>query len=174
LANPAPASDPDDLGEAPMSADGFSQLSHRPHRPHRRTTLYYRAHGVMITSDHFSVAGEHGEQYELAELTDIAQCRGDRHPGAVVGMIILGVEAVILAPLLGVVRVPVVWLLGAVALAIPAVVGLVCAQRWPARYELIGWYRGQQQILFTTRDSREFGQVSRALMRAMEARAEDQ
>jgi hypothetical protein len=123
----------------------------------------------VITSAHFSVAGEH---YEIAELTNIAQCRGDRHPGAIVGMIIVGVEAVILAPLLGVVRTPVVWLLGGVALTIPALVGLVCAQRWPARYELIAWYRGQQRVLFSTRDTREFGQVSRALIRAMEARGE--
>jgi hypothetical protein len=148
-----------------MSAERFPQLSDPPPWPRRRTTLYYHAHGVVITSRQMSV---NGERYEIAELIDIIQSRGARHPGTVVGLIIAGVEAVIVAPLLGVVHAPVVWLLGGVALVIPCAVGLVCAQRWPAQYELIAWYRGQQRTLFATRDAREFGQVCRALRRARE------
>ena len=144
-----------------MSANSFPQLSDQPPWPRRRLILYYRAHGVLVTSRQLIVGAEH---YEIAELIDIAQGRGSRHPGAVIAMII--------APLLGVIRTPVVWLLGGVALTIPCLVGLVCVQRWPAQYELVAWYRGQQHILLTTRDSREFGQVSRALIRAMEARDE--
>ncbi len=144
-----------------MSANSFPQLSDQPPWPRRRLILYYRAHGVLVTSRQLIVGAEH---YEIAELIDIAQGRGSRHPGAAIAMII--------APLLGVIRTPVVWLLGGVALTIPCLVGLVCVQRWPAQYELVAWYRGQQHILLTTRDSREFGQVSRALIRAMEARDE--
>jgi hypothetical protein len=149
-----------------MSAEGFPQLSDPPPWPRRRTTLYYHAHGVVITSRELSVSGE---RYEIAELIDIVQSRGARHPGTTVALIIAGVEAVIIAPLLGVVRAPAVWLLGGVALVIPCVIGLVYARRWPARYELIAWYRGQQHTLFATRDAHEFGKVSRALLRAVQA-----
>jgi len=152
-----------------MSANSFPQLSDQPPWPRRRLILYYRAHGVLVTSRQLIVGAEH---YEIAELIDIAQGRGSRHPAPAIAMIIAGVDAVIIAPLLGVIRTPVVWLLGGVALTIPCLVGLVCVQRWPAQYELVAWYRGQQHILLTTRDSREFGQVSRALIRAMEARDE--
>jgi hypothetical protein len=153
-----------------MSAERIPQLSDDPPNPPRRpVTLYYRRNGVQVTSRHLSVGGE---RYELAELTEITRTRGTVHPGVVVGLVTAGAEAVILAPLgqvMGMVGVPVAWLLAGIALLIPCVVGFVCARRWPAEYELIGWYRGHQLALFATRDEREFGQVTRALCRALEA-----
>jgi hypothetical protein len=68
-----------------------------------------------------------------------------------------------------VLHVPVGWVAATLALAIPCLVGLFCARRWPAQYELLASYRGRQIVIFTTRDQTEFGQVSRAVHRAVEA-----
>lgn len=153
-----------------MSAERSPQLSDGPSEPPRRpVTIYYHKNGVQVTSRYLSVEGDH---YELAELTDIRRTRGAVHPGVVVGLVTAGAEAVIVAPLVEVMRAvgaPAVWLLAAVALLIPCAVGFVCARRWPAEYELIGWYRGHQIAVFATRDEHEFGQVTRALRRAVEA-----
>jgi len=156
-----------------MSAKRTPQLSDGPPEPPRRPmTVYYYKNGVQVTSHYLSVGGD---RYELAELTDITRTRGVVHPGVVVGLVTAGAEAVIIAPLvevMGAVGAPAAWLLAAVALLVPCAVGIVCARRWPAEYELVGWYRGHQIALFATRDEREFGQVARALCRAVEAYGE--
>lgn len=153
-----------------MSAERTPQLSDGPPEPPRRPmTIYYHKGGVQVTSRYLSVDGD---RYELAELTDITRTRGAVHPGVVVGLVTAGAEAVIIAPLvemMDAVGAPAVWLLATVALSVPCVVGFVCARRWPAEYELVCWYRGHQIAVFATRDEREFGQVTRALCRAVEA-----
>ena len=88
-------------------------------------------------------------------------------------MVIAVAEVPLVVLLVGVLRAPVAWLLSMLALLIPCLVGVVCAQRWPAQYELLARYRGGQVTLFTSRDEREFGQVARAVRRAMEATPSD-
>jgi hypothetical protein len=52
---------------------------------------------------------------------------------------------------------------------VPCLVATFCAYRWPPRLHLFAEYRGSIVTLFSTRDEREFGQVARALQRAVEA-----
>ena len=142
-----------------MSAEGFR-------RTRRQDRFFYHQRGVEVTTRYLTVGPD---RYELAELADIMQARGRQHPGVKVGAAIAAAEAAVVAPLVGVVHGPVVWLVGVVALVIPLVVGVVCAVRWPAEFALIGRYRGREVTLFATRDETEFGQVSRAVRRAIEA-----
>jgi hypothetical protein len=128
--------------------------------------VYFRQPGILVTSRQVSV-GPH--RYQVGQLAELMQARGSVHPGAIVGLVIAVAEAPLVALLVGVLQAPLAGLLAVPALLIPCLVGLVCARRWPAQYELLAWYRGGQVSLFTTRSEREFGQVSRAIRRAMEA-----
>jgi len=142
-----------------MSAEGFR-------RTRRQDRFFYHQRGVEVTTRYLTVGPD---RFELAELGDVMQARGPQHPGVKVGAATAVAEAAVVAPLVGVVQGPVVWLVGVVALVIPLVVGVVCAVRWPAEFALIGRYRGREVTLFATRDETEFGQVSRAVRRAIEA-----
>src|SRR6266545_2157453 len=112
-----------------MSADRAPQLpGGTSEPPGRRTILYYRNRGVIVTSRYLVVGAA---RYDLDELAELMRTRGSLHPGVIVGM--------------------------------------VCARRWPAQFELLARYRGRQIMLFATRDQYEFGQVARAVQRALEA-----
>jgi Family of unknown function (DUF6232) len=127
---------------------------------------YYHRNGVVVTNKYLT-SGAY--RYEVGELTDLRQARGSTHPGVVVGLVIGVAEAAFVAPFVGLFHKPVAWLAAVLALAIPCLVGVFCARRWPAQYELLADYRGRQVVVFTTRDEREFGQVARAVRRAIEA-----
>jgi hypothetical protein len=129
-------------------------------------TSYYHRHGIVVT-DRFFSAGDY--RYEIADLTELMQARGSLHPGAMVGMVIAVAEAALIGPFVAILTAPVAWVLGIAALLVPCGVGLVCARRWPPHFELLARYRGHPVTLFATRDEREFGQVARALRRAVEA-----
>jgi hypothetical protein len=143
-----------------MSAESIRRTRSRQDR------FFYHQRGVEVTTRHLTVGPD---RYELAELADIMQTRGAQHPGVKVGAATAVAEAAIVAPLVGVMQGPVVWLVAVVALLVPCAVGLICAVRWPAEFTLIGRYRGREITLFVTRDEREFGQVSRAVRRAIES-----
>ena len=132
-----------------------------------RTRVYYRYGTILVTNRHVQVGPN---RYDVADLDWLMQARGSMHPGALVGGITSVVEAVLLVPLLTVFREPLLWPLAVVALLVPVAVGFACTRRWPAPYQLLARYHGQQILLYATRDQREFGQVSRSIMRAMDSR----
>jgi hypothetical protein len=131
-----------------------------------RPAVYYRQHGILVTSQHFAARGY---RYDLHDLTDLAQAKGSQHPGLTIGLVIAAAEAVLMAPLVGVVRSPLAWTAAVVVLLVPCLVGLVCAWRWPPVLELQANYRGRRIALFNTRNELDFHQVIRALQRATEA-----
>ncbi len=137
-----------------------------PPVPPRPVITYYHRNGVLVTSRYLQVGVN---RYEIGELMDLRQARGGTHPGLIVGLVIAVAEAVFVAPFVGVLRSPLAWLAATVALGIPCLVGLVCARRWPAQYELLAEYRGRQTVVYVTRDELEFGQVTRSVRRAVEA-----
>ena len=152
-----------------MSADGFPTPDQAMTEPPRaRTVVHYRQDGIVVTSHHFTVGGY---RYEVAQLAGLMRTRGSTHPGVIVGMVTAVIEAIIIVPVVSVVRAPAAWLLTLAALLVPCLVGYVCARRWPPQHELLATYRGREVTLFTTPNEREFGQVTRALKRAMEAAA---
>jgi hypothetical protein len=136
------------------------------HPDRYRQRSYYRQRDVTITSRYFEAGGH---RYEIAELTELMRARGSMHPGALVGLVIAVVEAILITPVVGLLPGPRIWLLATAALLVPCLVGLVCVRRWPAQFDLLASYRGRLVTLFSSRDAREFGQVARAVQRAVEA-----
>jgi hypothetical protein len=134
------------------------------------TVIRYYQHKDVSVTNQYVVSG--GYRYETAELADLRSTKGGPHPGLIVGMVIAVAEAGLLVPLANFLRTPLAWLLALLALAVPGAVGLVCARRWPPQYELLARYRGRQVTVYACRDEREFGQVSRAVQRAVEWAAE--
>lgn len=132
--------------------------------PH--TVAYYDRHGILVTNRHFCVGGY---RYEVAALTQVRTARGSRHPGATAALVTAATEAVFVAPFATVIGAGTGLLLATVALSVPCGVGLYCACRWPAHFALLATYRGHPVTLYLTRDEREFGRISRALRRAIEA-----
>ena len=130
------------------------------------TVLYYRNKGVTVTGRYLRIGPD---QYDIADLADLRVSRGSVHPGLVVGLVIAAVEGVLIFPMVGALRVPALWPLAVVALLVSCLVGLACARRWPAQYELVVRYRGRELTLFTTRDRYAFGQLARAIQRAIDA-----
>jgi len=114
-------------------------------------------------------------EYPIAELGNLGQSRGPRdpfHPSGMVGLIIvLGLlAAVIYAIRSG-------WTADFKAAAAAALVGTIGVTFLPAAlvsvlrrpYEIWGEYEGSPVYLFGTYNREQFGQVSRALVRAQEA-----
>jgi hypothetical protein len=155
-----------------MSAEDFPSPQRATTERHtsgpvyRPTVVYYRQNGIVVT-DRYFFAG--GYRYEIAQLSGLMRTRGPVHPGGMVGLVIAVAEAAVVVPVVSVLRAPVAWMVGLAALLVPCLVGYVCARRWPPQYELLAHHRGREVTLFTTRDEREFGQVSRAVQRAVEA-----
>jgi hypothetical protein len=140
--------------------DGTRELPEQP------TVLFYRRDGLVVTNRFFAVDGR---RYGISHLTDLMQGKGSVHPGVVAGIVTAAVEAVVLIPLASVLQQPLVWLLTVTALMVPSLVAIICAVRWPPRWELFGRYRGRMISLYATRDHFEFGKACRALQRAIES-----
>lgn len=128
-------------------------------------TVYYKRDGIVVTSRYF---GNNGIRYDIRELSDLARSQGLRHPGVMLGLATAGVELMIAVPLLVLTH---QW--AGLAIAMPTMLvaclaSYYCAVRWPARRELLAQHRGREVTLLATTDEHKFGQVTRALVRAME------
>ncbi|WP_117209327.1 DUF6232 family protein [Allorhizocola rhizosphaerae] len=128
-------------------------------------TLHYRHNGVVVTSRYFAVGPA---RYNVSDLSDLSTAQGSNHPGVMAGVFAATGLLLVIVPMLIMHR------FVALAVTVPMllVAGLtsyVSARRWPAQKEIIVRYRGRLVTIFKTRDAREFGQVARALQRAVEA-----
>ncbi|MEU8219540.1 DUF6232 family protein [Micromonospora taraxaci] len=144
----------------------------RPPRtaPGTRSTLLYARPGIIVTVDRFT-AGR--TSYQVADLTHLRTTRGPHDRIAVRAVVVttsmLGGVGLLLGFTGGLHRLTAgaYLILGAVFL-LPAALAMV-GDRWrPPPYELWGWYRGAEVLLFSADDERQFGQVTRALLRARE------
>lgn len=133
--------------------------------PDRGPALYDRR-GVVVSWRRVYAGGY---QYEIDDLRDVVRVRGSVHPGVLVSMALAVVVPVAVVPALTTAATVPTWLAVFVAVLVPCLVAVACAKRWPARRVLRARYHGRTVVLFSTRDEREFGQVSRAVHRAREA-----
>jgi hypothetical protein len=134
--------------------------------PRRSVVWYYRDADVAVTNHYFH---QGRDRYAISELTDLGISRGPAHPSVLISGVIAVVQAPIVVPVVAIVRSPMVFVLAAILLVVPVCVALVSAHRWPPRRQLLARYRGRDLTLFDSYDEREFGQVTRALQRAVEA-----
>lgn len=135
--------------------------------PQRRpVTWYYQGPGVAVTNQYLIVGSA---RYEVAELEALGTVRGPMHPAVMISSVIAIAQTPIVIPVVAMVMAPLAILLATILLVVPCVVAIVSAHRWPPRCDLQARYRGTTLVLFSSRDDREFGQVTRALRRAVEA-----
>ena len=136
----------------------------------RRPPLY-RQPGILVTTESFVVAGR---RFPIRDLSNLRTARGpqDRFTArsVLVAAAVLGAVGLALAFTGDLGRQgPVVYLLLGAAAFVP--IALVSARRRlrPRAWELWGDFRGATMLLFSSDQERQFGQVTRALLRAQEA-----
>jgi hypothetical protein len=108
-------------------------------------------------------------QYVIRELRDVSVLRtgGETLPIVMTAVaVVLWVGLAVIAPLL---QTPGQWLAALVVVIAPSIVGGACWRFRRPEYELRATYRGNSIKLLRTTDTQTFGQVKRALVRAMEA-----
>ncbi|MEV6695266.1 DUF6232 family protein [Micromonospora sp. NPDC051196] len=135
-----------------------------------KPTLLYARPGIIVTADRFTVGST---SWRVAELTHLHTTRGphDRVAtrAALVSAAVIGAIGLALGFTGGLQRLTAgaYLLLGAVFL-VPVLLA-AAGDRWrPPAYELWGQRGDVTELLFSSDDERQFGQVSRALRRARE------
>lgn len=132
----------------------------------RPEIYFYRQHGTTVTSRYFTTPSA---RYQIRDLKRFAQAKRPAESGATAGLVTAAVELVIVLPSVSILNPTIGLALIVPALVIPFIVAFAYGRRRPAELELLATYRGHQVTLFVTSDPQEFGQVSRALVRAAEA-----
>ncbi|NJP33072.1 DUF6232 family protein [Micromonospora thermarum] len=135
-----------------------------------RSRLLYARPGIVVTVDRFTVGRS---SWPVAELTHLHTTRGPHDRVAVRAVVVTGGMVTGVGLLLGFtgglhrLTAGAYLTLGAVFL-LPVLLALA-GDRWrPPAYELWGRRRGVDELLFSSDDERQFGQVTRALRRAVE------
>ncbi|MFC0527059.1 DUF6232 family protein [Phytohabitans kaempferiae] len=142
-----------------MSIDHLSRPSRSP------GTTFYNRHGVAITDRWLIVRGT---RFAIADLHRLTRARGPRssptRTTATAGVVALAV----VAPVAVAFGTPAAWAIAALTVA-AALAGIRFAgRRWAATFQMWADYESRPTLLFETGDEQEFGQVCRALIRAVE------
>ncbi|MEV6811041.1 DUF6232 family protein [Micromonospora sp. NPDC051296] len=155
-----------------MERDGATT---RPPRSPRgaagnESTLLYARPGIVVTVDRFTVGRT---SWRVAELTHLNTTRGPHDRVATRAVLVSAVVIVGVGLLLGFtgglqrLTAGAYLLLGAVFL-VPVLLA-AAGDRWrPPAYELWGRRGGVDELLFSSDDEHQFGQVTRAVRRARE------
>jgi hypothetical protein len=133
-------------------------------------TLYYRSRDVLITDRLFAVREPGPARYAIAELALPRVVVSGHHPAGRYAAWVAGVAAllaVVAWPRLNSVEQQLA-IVGMVLL--PSLVSGACIRVIPRQHELWATYRYRHVCLFSTTDAQRFGQVRRALVRALEHR----
>ncbi|TCB95787.1 hypothetical protein E0H26_18465 [Micromonospora zingiberis] len=135
-----------------------------------KPTLLYARPGIIVTADRFTVGST---SWQVGELTHLHTTRGPHDRVAtravLVSAAVIGGIGLALGFTGGLQRLTAgaYLLLGAVFL-VPVLLA-AAGDRWrPPAYELWGQRAGVAELLFSSDDEHQFGQVSRALRRARE------
>jgi len=130
------------------------------------TPMLYASPTIVVTSRWLS---RQGQRYDVASLSRAVRVRGPLHSGVFTALTISLANALLFLPAAVLAGSVSLFAVGLIAMLLPCPVAWVYLRRWPPQRELWAHYRGSAVCLFASRDEREFGQVSRAVQRAMEA-----
>lgn len=129
----------------------------------------YRSMGIEVTREWFVIAGHH---YPVTELSNLRIARGPHHPYTMRAAVLLGVSGLAAASALGLAGgaalYPYAFLAFAAALMAPPIAMLVGGLLRPRSWELWADYYTLTIRLFVTDNEHQYGQVTRALLRAQE------
>ncbi|MEV4756156.1 DUF6232 family protein [Micromonospora sp. NPDC049559] len=135
------------------------------------TVDLYRKPGISVTTESFTVGTR---RFPIEDLADLRTARGphDRltvRAVAVTGTV-LGGLGLVLGYSGGLYHLTAVaYLTLGIAAFVPILLAVAGHRLRPPAYELWGCYQGVTMLLFSSDQEREFGQVTRALLRAREA-----
>lgn len=131
----------------------------------------YREPGVRITSEMFIVAGR---RFPVGQLTDLQTGRGPHDRLTVRAVLVTATALTAIGVALGYAGTlsrlsAETYLILGVAAFVPLLLAVIGNRLRPPAYELWGRYKGDPQLLFSSDLESQFGQVTRALLRAREA-----
>jgi Family of unknown function (DUF6232) len=139
---------------------------YREHVGGRPVHALYAGPDVVVTYRWLSIRGQ---RYRVADLHDVVYTRGPVHSGVFLMLALAGTAALLAVPVaLAGASPEQLFALAATVLA-PCAAAVTVARRFPPEHELRAWYHGVRVTLYASRDRRRFGQVGRALQRAIEA-----
>ena len=127
--------------------------------------VFYDRNGVVVTTNSIT-RGVH--RYDVADIHSLGKSTGTLHPGVWAALAIGAGAAVVVIASATAIQTVTAWAVAIVALLIPWGVALSYALRWPRELRLLADYRNVRVTLLCTRDKQEFGQISRAVQRALE------
>jgi hypothetical protein len=133
-------------------------------------TLYYRSADLLITDREFTVREPTVVRYAIAEIARPRVVVGDRHPAGRYSAWIAGVAALLALLAWPRLTSPEAHLAIVVMVLLPSAVSGACFRVVPRRHELWATYRYRPVCLYGSTSDRRFGQVRRALVRALESR----
>ena len=130
----------------------------------------YKQWGIEVTQEWFVVGGYH---YPVTELNNLRTARGPRHPYTARAIAVTAVGFLGLVAALGLAGDPAnvqrgTYLAMAAAFVAPFTLAAMGERRWPRAWELWADYYGITVRLFLTDSEHQYGQVTRALLRAKE------
>jgi hypothetical protein len=132
--------------------------------------LYHRA-GTVVTYD---VLETGGNRYRIASLRGLRTARGEASPITWWTVVLSGTVLAAVGITVSFGRHPsgprpLTYLMLMLAAVVPITIGLYSRHRARRSHELWGEYLGETRLLYADTDEREFGRVTRALLRAREA-----
>lgn len=131
---------------------------------------FYRAPGIQVTGRVFAIAGR---CFPVEQLSRLQVVRGPRDPLMFRIVVATGVVLAGIGLALGYAGGPTrltaaTYLTLAAAVVLPLLLAVIGNWLRPPSYELWGRYQGVDVLLFSCDQERQFGQVTRALVRARE------
>ncbi|BCB83612.1 DUF6232 family protein [Phytohabitans suffuscus] len=143
-----------------MSIDHLSRPGRSP-----GSTTFYNQRGVAVTDQWLVV---HGKRFLITELRHLERARGPM-PSPARTALLTGLAAlVVVGSVAFVLDAPAAWAIAVLTAAAALGVVMFRGRRWPASFQMWADYRSRPTLLFETGDEQEFGQVSRAMIRAVE------
>jgi hypothetical protein len=130
---------------------------------------YYQGRTIQITNDMVEIWWPDHQRFALADIDDVSMCRGPADPAAVRSIGAAGMAVLVFVGSWAFLHSP-----GAIAIGVVIAVAAIAHgsstfQLYPPPFELHALYQGRPVCLWYTRDALVFGQVKRALVRALEA-----
>jgi uncharacterized protein DUF6232 len=142
-----------------------------PRVPNRIVT-YYQGHALMITHEVVEVWWPTHRRYAVGALHGPYVSRGPSAPAPVRTVSIVALAFGAVAAMLPIVTPIPVWAVGVFAVVALAGIGGIGLRPAPVSWELRAIHAGSDICLYQSTDTLVFGQVKRALVRALEARAQ--
>lgn len=137
--------------------------------PARSVTLYEEP-GIHLTPEMLVIAGR---QFPVAELSHLRTVRGPHHPIVVRSVVATGLVLVVIGVTASLTShlhqlSPATYLALGTAAFVPVLIAAIGQRLRPRAFELWAQYQGQQVLVFSSDHERQYGQVTRALLRARE------